>query len=51
MSIALLCKENHIQNFVTNIDDVEQLLHNLTPNTLQFLDECYETNKALADVK
>ena len=51
MSIALLCKENHIQNFVTNIDDVEQLLHNLTPNTLKFLDECYETNKALADVK
>lgn len=51
MSIALLCKENHIQNFVTNIDDLEQILHNITPNAFKFLDECYESNKFLEDIK
>ena len=39
MEIAVLCKENTIENFVCNVDDMKILFDQLSPAIQQFFEE------------
>ena len=51
MMMAMSCKEANIEDFISNVDDLQHFLYNLTPHALSFLESAYETSKFLKDVK
>lgn len=51
MEIALLCRENAINNFVENIDDIEVLFTSMSPSTVKLFENGFKTSRHTEAIK
>lgn len=51
MEIALLCRENAINNFVENIDDIEVLFTSMSPSTVKLFENGFKTTRHTEAIK
>ena len=50
-NLALMCEENTITDAIKSVEDFNQLVSNLTPTVYKFMQQFFDSNKFLDDIK